>query len=231
MSAAVPSCAQHPSTRISARSASASAALDILLDDQDRDAGGPDLGELGEHLRQHFRRQSGGRLVEHQEARLGDQRARHREHLALPAREAARREMALPGKVGKQREHRRDLASPRGPGQKIGGKAQIVGNRHQGEDVLGLRYEAQAAAHELMRMGRRDVMSVERDGAAEFRNQARDRLDQGRFAGAIRSEDGEDLAGPDPKADAPHDRSTGFVARPQVIDGEDRRAHGTAPPR
>jgi hypothetical protein len=89
----------------------------------------------------------------------------------------------------------------------------------------------QAAAHELMRIGRRDVFSVERDGSAEFGNQAGDRLDQGRFAGAIRSEDGDDLAHPDPKADAPYDRSTGFVTRPQLIDGEDRRTHGPAPPR
>src|SRR5438093_1645968 len=63
--------------------------LDVLLDDQHRQATGADALHQLEHLFDEERREPGGRLVEQQQLGLGHQGATDRAHLLLATRHAA----------------------------------------------------------------------------------------------------------------------------------------------
>ncbi len=78
--------------------------------------------------------------------------------------------------------------------------------------------KARPLAHQLVGLAAGDVALAQMHAAGELRHQPGDRLDQRRFAGAVRAEDGDDLAAADLDVGAAHDRHVGLVAGDQVLD-------------
>ena len=101
---------------------------------------------------------------------------------------------ALPRQVGEERVHRLDARAPLRARQDGRGERKIVGDRHAGEDVLGLRHEGEAVADQVWCAAAGDVALAEMHAAGEYRHEPGDGLDQRRLAGAVRAEDGDDLA-------------------------------------
>ena len=98
--AAVPSWRSWPSTRITARSAMASAAF-TFCSTRTMVTPWPLISfSCAKNLGDDLRRQAGRRLVEDQHRRLDDQRARHRQHLPLAARQRAGAPRRPLGEIG-----------------------------------------------------------------------------------------------------------------------------------
>jgi len=136
----------------------------------------------------------------------------------------------LPREIREQGEHRVDaLAQP--AAQTVTREREVLAHGELGEDVLGLRHEGQAFADEAMGGAAGDVAALEPDGSGGNRHQPRHGLDQGRLAGAVGSEQSDDLAGLDAKRGLANDRQIGLVARDQAVDGERGSAGHAAPPR
>ena len=100
-----------------------------------------------------------------------------------------------------------------------------------GEDVAGLRNEADAETNHLMRRKAGDITPVMVDAAALEQDEAGDRLEKGRLAGAIRADDGHDLAWRDLDGNVLHDRQPGHIAGNDVARDEDRSRHIVTSPR
>ena len=79
--------------------------LDVLLDEQDREALPVELAHHAVEPEHHCRREPERRLVEHEQARPRHQPSRDREHLALPAAQRARGALEPLAEDRKQREH------------------------------------------------------------------------------------------------------------------------------
>ena len=73
-----------------------------------------------------------------------------------------------------------------------------------------------------------EILAGQRDATAPNRHQAGQGLDQGRLAGAVRPEQGQDFAFGEGEVDAAHDVEAGLVARDQIPDLE-RRRHAAPP--
>ena len=202
----------------------------VLLDEQNRDAARPDLGELGEDGLNELGRQAGGGLVEHQHGGRNDERAGDRHHLALAARQATGRQMALAGEIGKEGVDRGDALGARGRRDDARRQAKIVLDAHAREHVLGLRHESEAATDEAMGGEAGDIRAVEPHRPRLDRRQAGDRLDQRRLARAVGTEHRDDLARCDAQRRAVDDRHAGIVAGDEIAHLE-RGAHARLPPR
>src|SRR5262249_35669653 len=72
---------------------------DVLLDQEDADAGSTDLAQYREHRLDDARREPERGLVEHEETRPGHERAADRDHLLLAARQGARQLAAALGEA------------------------------------------------------------------------------------------------------------------------------------
>ena len=76
----------------------------------------------------------------------------------------------------------------------IAAHLEVLGDAHRAEDVALLRHEGQAEPAELGRAEARDVAVLEHDLARAGRNRPGDQLEQRRLAGAVRADEGDDLA-------------------------------------
>ena len=97
-----------------------------------------------------------------------------------------------------------------------------------GEDVLGLRHEGEAVADLLVRRRGGDLGAGEAHGAGMDRDEAGDGLDERRLAGAVRAEEGDELAGRDGEVDAAHDRQVALVAGDERV-GREGGGHAASP--
>src|SRR5438046_1061615 len=176
----------------------------VLLDEQDRGAAlsidpHADLEDFARQLGA----QSEARLVEQHQLRRGHQRTRDREHLLLAARQQPG---VLRGAFPEDREvaeHGFDVACdtvavvPR-----VGAHHQVVAHRQQREHFAAYGHVAQARLHDLGRITRGDVAAAKFDAALARVDDAGDRLQDRRLAGAVRAEHGCDLALSNLQADA-----------------------------
>ena len=174
--------------------ADAERGADVLLDEQDGDAGLADRFQAEEHGLDHLRRQAGRSLVEYQQLRPHHQGAGNRQHLPFAARHASGEDVPPLGEAREKGIHLADPLAPAGAGQHRGGEGEVVVHGHAGEDVLRLRHEGEAVADHLVGGKGGDVGAFEPHGSGEFRHQPGDGPDQRRFAGAVRTEDRDDLA-------------------------------------
>ena len=198
----------------------------ILLDQQDRDADLAQRGDDAQYLAHHHRRQSQARLVQQQQPRLCHQGTAERQHLPLSAGERPR---LLAPALGEARKTVVDLpqaligavASAR-----IGAEQQIVRDRHVAEQFPPLRNKAKAALDAFLDVEAGEVEAVIHHPSAPAQQTGGGR-EQRRLAGAVRADDGDDLARLHDETDAAHglDLAVGDV---QVLDLEERR-HATLP--
>jgi hypothetical protein len=80
-----------------------------------------------------------------------------------------------------------EAARALGLGHQPAAELEVLGHRHLREQLPALGHQRDAGAHDLVRL-LRQVVAVERDDAAP-RDQARQRLEQRRLAGAVGAED------------------------------------------
>src|SRR4029453_14684644 len=78
----------------------------------------------------------------------------------------------------------------------------VLPRRELAVEAWILKYDPEAAPDVRRLRGR--IETVNPDRAADRRDQRREHLDRRRFAGAVRAEEGEDLAGGDIERDAAH---------------------------
>ena len=144
-------------------------------------------------LRDHRRHQTLGRLVEQQHLRLEAERPRHGQHLLLAA---GQRAGALAEPFAQQREKREHArrASPR-PCRAPSGRSRGSRRRQLGEQPPALRHIGDAglaAPHAAAApVSSRSPSRIE---PAARRDQAHDRLEQRRLAGAVAAEQAQHLA-------------------------------------
>ncbi len=79
----------------------------------------------------------------------------------------------------------------------LGGGRDILQRREAGQDLGDLEGACEAAQRPLVDGQAGDVLAAEGDGAGIQRHLAGDLADQRRLAGAVRADDGVELAGPD----------------------------------
>ena len=145
-----------------------------------------------------------------------EHRARDRQHLPLPAGKPPGEQRLLPFEIGKRAIHHGDALGAKAARQRAGRELQIVVDGHRDEDVLGLRREGDPGLNHLMRGQARDVALAELDPAAADRGQTGDRLEKRRFACAVRTKHGDNLAFPRMDRGAVDDRQTRFIAGDQA---------------
>jgi hypothetical protein len=131
--------------------------------------------------------------------------AGNRQHLALAAGQPAGELTLAFAQHREEREHCVDGRVTVMAGKDGRGERKIVGNGHAGEDVFRLRHEGETVADKVMSRRVGNVSAIKKHATAEFWHQPGDGLDERRLAGAVRSENGDDLTRRDPDAGAAHD--------------------------
>ena len=202
----------------------------VLLDEHDGDAGAVDRLQAVEDLADDLRRQAGRGLVEDQDRGLDDQRAGDGKHLALAAGERAGAGAGARGEVG---EHAVERGDPPGAARlrqdsarRAGGSRGWSASRRCSRSAARRRGRAAPS-----RVRGAAVISApcEADRAGMHRDEAGDRLDEGRLAGAVRAEQHDELARGDDEVDAAHDRQVALVAGDERARLERRRSRGDRP--
>ena len=166
----------------------------VLLDHQDGDAGGVDLGHLLEHGLDEHGGEAGGRLVQQQDAGLGHQGAGHGHHLALAAGHGAHELLAPLAQPRKQAQQLLDPRGDLGARPAHGAELEILDHGHVLEDVLALGHIAQPQPHDLMGPPAGDLRAAQQHPALARRDQADDGFHQGGFARPVGPDHGDDLA-------------------------------------
>ena len=164
--------------------------------------------------------EAGGRLVEEEQLGVADQGEGDVEPPLLPARERRGPGVRLLGEADQL--HRLvDVAR----GGVVAGVLLDGLPRRELRDQPGLlEDEADAVAPGAIRLLRIDAEHAHLAGVAGA--VALEDLDRGRLARAVRSDEGEDLAGADLEIDPPH-RLEAVVGLAQALDADHRLAHGT----
>ena len=135
--------------------------LDVLLDQQHRQAAIDQEADARQQVGDQPRRQTRRRLVQHQHARPGEQRAADRQHLPLAAGE--RRALVM-APLGEPREEVEDV----GDGEEMAvfgigrrpHQREILVDRELGKDVLAFRHQREPAPHPLMRGETGDILRL-----------------------------------------------------------------------
>jgi hypothetical protein len=105
----------------------------------------------------------------------------------------------------------------------LGRDAQVLEHRELGEDLGHLKGARHAELHAPMGGKRRDVDPVEGDPSRARRKKAADQVEEGRLAGAVRSDDGAQLSLRHAKRDAVHGHEIA-EALGDIIDFQDVHA-------
>ncbi|KAG1249741.1 hypothetical protein G6F68_013164 [Rhizopus microsporus] len=108
----------------------------------------------------------------------------------------------------------------------VGAQLQVFQHCHGGKDGPAFRHLHDAARHELVRGQVGDVFAFEPDAAARFGQQARQRQQRGRFAGAVLAQQGQDFALPKRQRDIVIGRQAAeALGDPRQLQGERRLVH------
>jgi hypothetical protein len=77
-------------------------------------------------------------------------------------------------------------------------------HRHPGPQLPAFGNKREVMSHAFIRWLGRDVLSIENDFASSDRQQSRERFEKGCLAGAVRSDEADDLPAMDFEAETPH---------------------------
>ncbi len=182
-----------------------------MLDHDDGDAEVvPDVLDPERDLFRLFGVEPRGRFVEQQQLRLRAERAGKLHHLARPIRQARDALVAIVGEIeevdhllhglamgefrlahARREEHLRDEVGPR---PAMPADQQVFQHRRVLEQLDVLERARDAEARHAVRGRARDVLPLEHDAAARRLVDAADQVEDRALAGAVRTDDGEDLA-------------------------------------
>src|SRR2546427_4507311 len=168
----------------------------VLLDQEHRDAAFSHLLNLLENLFHHFRRQAQRGFIEEKQLRLSHQRPRDGHHLLLATGERTGKLLAALFESRKKIEllvHRLLEVRPGSPDVRAQGE--IFFHTHMGKKLATLGDVADPAFHDLVWRNFRDILTEKAHGAALGSHQAGDDPEGRCLTGAIRSDQGHDLAG------------------------------------
>ena len=200
----------------------------VLLDEEDRRPRGVDLPDDLENRLHELWGEAERRLVQEQEARAGEERAADGEHLLLAARERPGTLIETLLQAREQREHAvaiaPDVLAVRA---REGAQVEVFVDGEIGKDAAPLGDLRQAEAQDLVRRPSREVLAVERDRSAGGLHQSTHRAQRRRFAGAVGSDQRDDLARLDGYRNAVKgpDRA---VVDGEVLDREERHPYAPA---
>ena len=135
-------------------------------------------------------------FVEQQQARLGHQAARDRDHLLLPARQRPAERIGERPDIGEELEHGVGLARELRRSTALavrGAEHDVFAHGQAGENAPPLRHVRDAEAHDRLRArGRAIGLPSKQDCPRPRRDQAGDRAQRRRFAGAVGAEQRDD---------------------------------------
>ncbi len=167
-------------------------------------------------------------LVEDQELRFGHEAAADGEHLLLaPRKRAGPLALAL-GEPREDRKHPVAVPVAVAAGAAVGAEIKVLAYRHVGKDAPALGHVDQPTRHDRLRLLALDRGIAEADAAAPGPHHAGDGAVEGRFAGAVRPQHGDDLTAPDDEVDPAQDLGRA-IARAQPAHGEDGVSHELLP--
>src|SRR4051794_31346517 len=152
------------------------------------------------------RREPEAHLVDQEHARRAHQRAANREHLLL----AAGQHPGLAVEALVQLRQQLDQLVAAKAALRLG-ELEVLADRHAIEQRPALGDERDAAARELVGGDALDALLVEPHRAADRGEQAGDRRQRRRLAGAVGAEQSDDLAGAHLEREVAHDRRTGVA--------------------
>ena len=210
------------------RGGDAHGALGILLDNDAGDAAPVDRRDPLVDLVDDDGRQAERQLVEQDQLRRRHERPADRDHLLLAAGHLRDRLLAS---IGEPREQAVDIlqrvAQHRPAAWQERAAHQIFLHRHAGEQAAAFRHQSHAQADNLFGRQRIDAPALELDAAGDMGrspaiHHADDGAQQGRFAGAIRADDGVDRALFDAEPDAV-ERAALAVKGREAPDGQQDR--------
>src|SRR5436190_980259 len=176
----------------------------VLLHEEKAEPSRIDLANAIEHQALERRREPRRRLVEEEQPRLDHQSHRHREHLSLAARQRAG---PGPPALGEDREELHDGPGPlvQCSGSRPAADREVLPHAERREHVRLLGHVAEPARDDALDAGARDVGAAKRDSTGARTQKPGQRLQQGRFPGAIGSDDGHQLSVVDAKREAMED--------------------------
>ena len=171
-----------------------------------------------EDLLDEQRREAHRGLVEQQELRTAHEGTAHGEHLLFAARERAGRLILA---LLEAREELKDVLEVLLDASLVlaheGAEVKVLHDRHLREDAAALRHLRDALLDDLMGADTGDALPQEGDAARLWLQEARDRAQRRRLAGAVRADERDDLAFIDFEADA-LERVDGAVVDVYIID-------------
>ncbi len=170
-------------------------ALGALLDEENGEAGIPDLRQRCEDDVDDLRREPERRLVEQQDLRVGGQRTPDCELLLLATRQHTRLPGAELAQDRKELVGSREAVAVRARSAAGEAEAEVLLHRELAEDAASLWYERHAAPRHLFRPASYDRCPVEPDVTAGDRGRAHDRMERRRLPGAVRPNQPDDLPG------------------------------------
>ena len=155
------------------------------------------------------RREPERRLVEQEHVRRRDERAPDRELLLLPARERAGLAVA------ELRQHRKELVGARRAGSRLRSsaagrepEAQVLLDGQLAEDPAALGDERDARPRDRLGSPAAERAAVEADVSCRRGDEAHDRVQRRRLAGAVRADQADDLAALQLEAQSPRTAGT-----------------------
>src|SRR5438552_87284 len=179
----------------------------VLLDHEHRGPAPPDVGDDPERRLDERGGQPERRLVEQDEPRPRHQGARDGEHLLLAARERACR---LSAALGEGREVGDDALEVLVHGATVAPNVrahlEVLPDGEVGEDATSLGTVGDAGREDVRGLGAVDRAPVEHDAPARGGEQAGDRAQRGRLAGAVGADHADELAGVPDQIEAPEHR-------------------------
>src|SRR6516162_7460298 len=208
--------------------------FDVVLDDDDVDrlCQGADVFDCAFRLRWAH---AAGRLVEQQQARFGDERHADLEerHVAVGERAGlALREVCKPDPLEGAIDPLGGGAVSRGGAERmqeavlgLRGDPQVFRGSQPWKHALDLQRALDAEPADLVRLEAADLTSAEEDASLIGREQAGDKIEQGRLAGAVWADDGMEPPACERVAQVV-DRGEAAEALGQALDAQDRFAHG-----
>src|SRR3954470_8720021 len=151
------------------------------------------------------RRQALRRLIEKDRPGIAGERARDAEHLLLAARHAAAAALQHGAERGKKDEELLHSPGRCADARRLASDFEVLGHREVGEDAPVLGHVAEPEPGNLVRRAPVDARALEADLARARLDEAHQRLERGRLAGAVAAEEGHDLASVDREVEPEQD--------------------------
>ena len=203
----------------------------VLLDQQDGHAAAAvDVGDDREDLLDDQRRQAERGLVEQQQPRPAHQGAGDGKHLLLAAGQGTAALAAALGEDGERGEDRVEVFLEVCFLADHCAHLQILQHRHAREDAPAFGGLGKAAADDLEGRQRRDLLAFEEHAPGAGVGVAANGHQQGRFAGAVGPDQGDDLAFAHGQVDAAQGLD-GAVMAVYAFDGKHHAAPSSVSPR